>query len=45
MYLAPDLFAGGLIGPTKSIAHLSNACKVTYGTRGISSLLDGFAVL
>jgi hypothetical protein len=22
IYTAPDLFAGGLIGPTKSIAHL-----------------------
>jgi hypothetical protein len=28
MYLAPVLLAGGLIGPTKSIAHLSNACNV-----------------
>jgi hypothetical protein len=29
IYLAPDLFAGGLIGHTKSVSHLSNTCKVT----------------
>jgi hypothetical protein len=36
IYLALDLFVGGLIGPTKSISHLSNTCKVTCGLRGIS---------
>jgi hypothetical protein len=39
MYLAPVIFVGGLIGPTKSIAHLSNAYNVTCGRNGISSLL------
>jgi hypothetical protein len=37
IYLAPDLFASGLIGPTKSISHFSNTYKVTCGLRGISS--------
>jgi hypothetical protein len=45
MYLAPILLAGGLIGPTKSIAHLSNACNVTCGRSGISSLLLGLPTL
>ena len=45
IYLAPVLFSGGLIGPTKSIAHLSNACSVIYGRNGISSLLEGFPTL
>ena len=45
MYLAPVLFVGGLIGPTKSIAHFLNACNVTYGHNGISSLLLGFPTL
>jgi hypothetical protein len=45
MYLAPDLFVGGLIGPTKSIAHLLNTCKVSCGLRGISYLLFGFPTL
>jgi hypothetical protein len=45
IYLAPDLFVGVLIGPTKSISHLSNICKVTCGIRGISSLLLGFPTL
>jgi hypothetical protein len=45
MYLAPDLLVDGLIGPTKSIAHLSNACNVTCGCKGISSLLDEFPTL
>jgi hypothetical protein len=45
IYLAPDVFAGGLIGKTKSIAHFSNTCKVTCGSRGISSLLLGFPTL
>ena len=42
IYLAPDLLVCGLIVPTKSIAHLSNTLRVTWGFRGISSLLDGF---
>ena len=45
MYLAPVRFPGGLIGPTKSIAHLSNAYSVIYGRSGISSLLEGFPTL
>ena len=45
MYLVPVLFVGGLIGPTKSIAHLSNACNVIYGISGISSLLLGLPAL
>jgi hypothetical protein len=45
MYLAPDLLDGGLIGPTKSISHLSNTCKVTSGIKGISSLLLGLPTL
>jgi hypothetical protein len=42
MYLSRVCFPGGLIGPTKSMAHFSNACKVSYGAKGISSLLEGF---
>jgi hypothetical protein len=45
MYLALDLFVGGLIGPKKSISHFSNTCKVTCGLRGISSLLFGLPTL
>jgi hypothetical protein len=45
MYLAPDLLIDGLIGPTNSISHLSNACNVTCRCEGISSLLDGFPTL
>ena len=45
MYLAPVRFPGGLIGPTKSIAHLSNARSVICGHNGISSLLEGFPTL
>jgi hypothetical protein len=45
MYLAPVHFPGGFIGPTKSMAHFSNACKVSYDAKGISSLLDGFPTL
>jgi hypothetical protein len=45
MYLAPDLLIDGLIGPTKSMSHLSNSCNVTYGCKGIPSLLDGFPTL
>ena len=45
MYLAPVRFPGGFIGPTNSMAHFSNACRVSYGTKYISSLLDGFPTL
>jgi hypothetical protein len=45
MYLAPVIFAGGLIGPTESISILSNACNVTCGHNGISSLLLGLPTL
>jgi hypothetical protein len=45
MYLALVRFPGGFIGPTKSMAHFSNACKVRCGAKGISSLLDGFPTL
>jgi len=45
MYLDHVLLVGGLIGPTKSIAHLSNACNVTCGCNGISSLLFGLPTL
>jgi hypothetical protein len=34
MYLAPDLLAGGLIGPMKSMTHLSKSCNVTCGFNG-----------
>jgi hypothetical protein len=45
MYLAPIHFPGGFIGPTKSMDHFVNACRVSYGVNGISSLLDGFPTL
>jgi hypothetical protein len=45
MYLAHVLLVGGLIGPTKSTAHFSNACKVTCRFKGISSLHDGLPTL
>ena len=45
MYLTPVRFPGGLIGPTKSIAHLSNAHSVICGHSGISSLREGFPTL
>ena len=45
MYLALVLLAGGLIGPTNSIAHLSNACSVTCGHNDISSLMLGLPTL
>jgi uncharacterized membrane protein len=45
MYLASVLLAGWLIGPTKSIAHLSKAYNVTCGRNGILSLLLGFPTL
>ena len=45
MYLAPVRFPIGLIGPTKSIAHLSNARSVICDRSSISSLLEGFPTL
>jgi hypothetical protein len=42
IYLAHVHFPGGFIGPTKSMAHFSNSCKVICGANGISSLRDGF---
>jgi hypothetical protein len=45
MYLAPVILAGGLIGPTKSIAHLLNSCNVTCVHTSISSLLSGLPTL
>jgi hypothetical protein len=45
IYLDPDLFSGGLIGPTKSIAHFSNTCRVNCGFRDISSLMLGLPTL
>ena len=45
IYLAPVHFPGGLIGPAKSIAHLSNARNVICGRSGISSLHEGFPTL
>ena len=45
MYLALVHFPGCLIGPTKPIAHLSNARSVIYGRSGISSLREGFPTL
>jgi hypothetical protein len=45
MYLAPVILDGGLIGPKKSISHLSNAYNVTCDRNNISSLLLGFPTL
>jgi hypothetical protein len=45
MYISPILLANGLISPTKSIAHLSNACNFTCGRSIISSLLLGLPTL
>ena len=45
MYMAPVHLSGGLIGPTKSMAHFSNACRVSCSAKGISSLLDSFPTL
>ena len=45
MYLDPVRFLGGLIGPTKSMAHFSNAYKVSWGDKGMSSLQEGFPTL
>jgi hypothetical protein len=42
IYLAPVRFPGGFIGPTKSMAHFSNYCRVICGANGISFLQDGF---
>jgi hypothetical protein len=45
IYLSPDIFFGGLIGPTNFISHLSNTYNFTCGLRGISSLMLGFPTL
>ena len=45
IYIAPVHLVGGLIGPTKSTAHLSNAYNVTCARSNISSLLLGFPTL
>jgi hypothetical protein len=45
MYLAHVHFPGGLIGPTKSMAHFSNSCRVSCGAKDISSLLNSFPTL
>ena len=45
MYLAPVCFPSGLIGPTKSIAHLSHAHSIICGRGGISSLCEDFHTL
>ena len=45
IYLAPICFPGGLIGPTKSIAHMSNVRSMTCGRSGISSRREGFPTL
>jgi hypothetical protein len=45
MYLALDLLVDGLIGPTKSILHLENACNVKCGCKCIPSPLDVFSSL
>jgi len=45
MYLSLDLIVCGLIGPKKHISHFSNTRRVTWGIRGISSLLLGFPTL
>jgi hypothetical protein len=45
MYLAPVRFPGGFIGPTKSMAHFSNVCRVICSAKVISSHLDGFPTL
>jgi hypothetical protein len=45
MYLSLVCFLGGFIGPTKSMAHFSNYCRVICGFNGISSLLYGFPTL
>jgi hypothetical protein len=45
MYLDLVHFPGGFIGPTNSMAHFSNACKLSCGAKGISSLLDSFPTL
>jgi hypothetical protein len=42
IYLAPMCFPGGFIGPTKSMAHFSNACRVIFGANGFTSRRDGF---
>jgi hypothetical protein len=45
MYRAPMRFPSGFIGPMKSMAHFSNACRVIRDANEISSLRDGFPTL
>jgi hypothetical protein len=45
IYLALMHLPGGLIGPTKSMAHFSNAYKFILGAKGIASLLEDFHTL
>lgn len=45
MYRAPIFFVGGLISPTKSMAHLSNSCNDNFGFISNSSLRDSLLVL
>jgi hypothetical protein len=45
MYLAHVRFPGGFIGPTKSMDHFLNDCRVICGASGISSLRYGFPTL
>ena len=37
MYLSPEPFARGLMGPTKSIPHFTNALANMIGLKGIDS--------
>jgi hypothetical protein len=41
MYLAFECLAVGMIGPMKSTAHFSNACRALTGCSGSSSRRDG----
>jgi hypothetical protein len=45
MYLSLVHFPGGFIGPTKSMAHFSNAYNVSWVSSGMSSLLNNFPTL
>ena len=42
--IALVLLPGGLMGPTKSMAHFSNAYRAICGCKGISSWREGFRV-
>jgi hypothetical protein len=45
IYIAPNFFVGGWIGPTNYIAHFSNTYEVICGLSGISYLLLGLPTL